>query len=94
MTAIFIVLAVNQIVATVVFAVCYAAGSAWRSSSIGRHLMFYTVAAASLDASWLLLVTVKQHWLAYVLFAAQLALGLLTWQRVWLVLRAQHKTRP
>jgi hypothetical protein len=89
---IFLVLVCNQILATATFAAVYGTGSDWRASLIGRHLMFYTTAAGAIDLSWLLLLLFKQLWLMYLLFVAQAGLGALTWQRVYLVIRAQRGT--
>lgn len=88
---IFLVLVCNQVAATATFAAVYGLGSNWRASEIGRHLMFYTVAAGAIDASWLLLLLFQQSWLMYLLFIAQAALGVLTWQRVYLVVKAQRR---
>lgn len=91
MTVVFLILVVNQVLATVTFGLCYGIGSNWWSTPVGRHLMFYTIAAGAIDMSWLLLATVKQPWLMYVLFTTMLTLGLLTWQRVWLVIKVQRR---
>jgi hypothetical protein len=88
---IFLVLVGNQVLATASFAAVYGTGSDWRASPIGRHLMFYTSAAGAIDVSWLLLLLFKQWWLMYLLFFAQAALGVLTWQRVYLVVKAQRQ---
>ncbi len=85
----FLALVSFQLAGTVAFIALYARGG-WRDSAVGRHLMFWTIASAILDGSWLAVLTIRAAWLMWVLFAAQFALGVLTWQRVRLVWRARH----
>lgn len=90
---IFLVLVANQVIATTAFAVTYGFGSDWRASPLGRHLMFYTVASGLIDASWLLMFMFRRAWVTWVLLAAMLLLGMLTWQRVYLVVKTQRSDR-
>lgn len=89
-TIAFVVLVANQFAATAVFMAVYGIGSRWRDSPVGRAVMFWSAAGAALDVSWLLLLVWQRGWLLYVLLVAQGLVGLLTWQRVYLVWRAQH----
>lgn len=86
----FVLLVGNQLAATIVFLGLYGLRSRWRDNPVGRHVMFWSAAAGVLDVSWLLLLIWQQPWLMYLLLAAQALVGLVTWQRVWLVWRAQH----
>lgn len=87
-TWIYLVLVTTQLAGTLTFIVIYRR-SDWRSTPIGRHLMFFSAAAGAVDLSWALLVIAKWSWLIYVLFAAQATFALLIWQRVRLVWQAQ-----
>lgn len=86
----FLVLVLFQLAGTVAFLVLYVA-SDWRASAVGRHLLFWSASAGLLDLTWVLLLLARWPWLMFVLFAAQAAVGLLTWQRVRLVWRAQRQ---
>jgi hypothetical protein len=90
-TAIFLVLVVNQLVGTATFIGIYRR-SDWRANLTARHLMFWSLAAAALDLSWVLLAVLQIWWLMYLLFVAQAAVGVLTWQRVYLVVKAQRES--
>jgi hypothetical protein len=81
----------NQALAGIVFIALYVRESDWRSSPVGRHMLYWSVAAVVLDLTWELLVLVPGLWIVFVLLAAQAAFGLLAWQRVWLVWRAQRE---
>lgn len=87
---VFLVLVVNQLLAVATFVGVYGAEGGWRDTAVGRHVMYWSVTAGVLDLSWLLLLVTQQAWLMFVLFAAQGAVGLVTWQRVWLVWRARR----
>jgi hypothetical protein len=87
---VFLVLVVNQLAAIATFVGIYGFQSGWRETAVGRHMMFWSVASGVLDLSWLLLLVVRFPWLMYLLFLAQGTVGLLTWQRVWLVWKAQR----
>lgn len=84
---IFLGLVSNQLLATTVFIAMYLRESDWQRSAVGRHLLYWPLAAGALDLSWVLLLLVQWPWLVFVLFAAQAVVGLLTWQRVRLVWR-------
>lgn len=88
---VFLVLVVNQLAAIATFIGIYGKQSGWRDTPVGRHMMFWSIAAGVLDLSWVLLIVVQRPWLMYMLLAAQGAVGLLTWQRVWLAWRAQRR---
>jgi hypothetical protein len=88
---VFLVLVLNQLVAIATFIGFYGAAGGWRDTAVGRHVMAWSVTAGVLELSWLLLLLAQWPWLVYVLFGAQLAVGLVTWQRVWLVWRARHE---
>lgn len=89
-TIAYLLLVANQLVATIVFVIIYGRASAWRKTAVGRHLMYWAIAAGALDLSWLLLLALKWPWLIYLLFTVQAVFGLLTWQRVRLVWQAQR----
>jgi hypothetical protein len=91
-TTAFLILVAFQLAGTVVFIALYVPSSDWRSSPVGRHLTYWAATAAALDLSWLLLLVVRWPWLVYVLLVVQATVGLLTWQRVRLVWRAQRRT--
>lgn len=86
---VYMMLIVNQVAATGTFIGLYRR-SDWRSSPVGKHLMFFSIAFVAVDVAWLLLLLVQWPWLILVLFATQLALGALAWQRVRLVWQAQR----
>jgi len=91
MRAVAIAEAVYLAVAAVVFAVLYAARSAWRTSMTGRNLMAFMVGFAAL---LVFLVLSLIHPVPYWVFA--LILGELCYaatERVWLLWRAQQKER-
>lgn len=88
---IFLVLVVNQLAAIATFVAIYGSQSGWRDTPVGRHMMFWSISAGVLDLSWVLLLVVRLPWLMYVLLVAQATVGLLTWQRVWLVWKAQQQ---
>lgn len=87
---VFLVLVLNQLIAVGTFIGIYGADRSWRATAVGRHVMYWSVTAGVLDLSWLLLLIVQQQWLMYALFAAQAAVGLVTWQRVWLVWKTRR----
>jgi hypothetical protein len=91
LAVVFLILVVNQLVATATFIGIYGTQPGWRDTPVGRHMMFWSASAFVLDLSWVLLLVVKAPWLMYVLFAAQAAVGLVTWQRVWLAWTAQRQ---
>lgn len=79
-----------QLLGTVTFVAIYSR-SDWWATPVGRHLMFFSIAAGSVDLSWSLLLIAQWPWLIYVLFTTQAALAALIWQRVRLVWRAQRE---
>lgn len=86
---IFLTLVANQLLATTIFVVIYAR-SDWRRNAVGRHLLYWSIAAGVIDLSWILLLVVQWPWLVLVLLGTQAVFGCLTWQRVALVWRAQR----
>lgn len=89
-TIVFLVLLANQLAATATFVVMYRRTD-WRHTAVGRHLAYWVTSAAALDLTWALIAVARQPWLIYVLFAAQAVVGVVGWQRVWLVWKAQHR---
>lgn len=87
---IFITLVMNQLLATGAFLGLYVTRSRWQSTPVGRHVLFWSGAAGVLDVTWLLILVWQKPWLIVPLFIAQGLVGVVTWQRVWLVWRAQH----
>lgn len=92
---VFLVLVLNQLAGAVTFIVTYLRKSDWWRSAIGRHLAYWSIAAAALDLTWALLLVLQWPWLVYALFAVQAVFGGLTWQRVALVRRPpRRQTQP
>jgi hypothetical protein len=88
---VYLVLVINQIVAVVAFVALYGTDRGWRDTAVGRHVMYWVLAAGALDLSWALLLVVRWPRLVYVLFAAQGLVGLVTWQRVWLIWKVRRR---
>lgn len=82
-------LVLNQLLSALVFLALYITQPGWRSSAVGRHITYWVGATCVVDLSWLALLAVRWSWLVYVLFGAQALVGLVGWQRVWLVWRAR-----
>jgi hypothetical protein len=88
---IYLALVGNQLLAVIAFTALYGADGSWRHTTIGRHVMYWVLASGALDLSWMLILLVKAAWLVWALFAAQGAVGAVTWQRVWLVWKARRR---
>lgn len=88
---IFLVFVGVQLLAVVTFLALYLK-EGWPNTPVGRHVAYWTIAAGVVDLSWLLLILAQKSWLIWLLLAAQGAVGLVTWQRVWLVWQARHRS--
>jgi hypothetical protein len=88
---VYLLLVVNQMLAGGVFLGLYMARSGWWDTPVGRHLAYWVGTTCVVDLSWLLLLVVRWHWLVWLLLAAQLLVGVVGWQRVWLVWRTRHQ---
>jgi hypothetical protein len=88
--AVFLGLIVYQLASAIAFVAVYGRSRAWRATPVGRHLMYWVVAAGALDLTWLLLLVLRAPSLMFLLFAVQFALGTLGWQRVVMVWRARR----
>jgi hypothetical protein len=88
---IYLALVANQLLAVVAFLALYGRDGDWRDSAVGRHVMYWVLTAGALDLSWVLLLVARWAWLVWMLFVAQGLVGLVTWQRVWLVWQARRR---
>lgn len=90
LTVVFLALMAGGAAGTCAFVVVYTR-SDWRSSAIGRHLMFYSSALCFLYLASIVSLFVHALWMAFPLLAGHLVFDALIWQRVYLVVKAQRE---
>lgn len=91
LTAAFIGLMVLGAIGTGVFAAVYAWRSDWRSTEVGRHLLFYSTVLSCLYVMSIVSFFIHALWMAGPLLVGHAVFDALIWQRVVLVLRAQRR---
>lgn len=89
LTVVFLALMVAGAVGTGTCIVVYRR-SDWRSTSVGRHLMFYMSALLALYVISIVSFFVHALWMAAPLLIGHAVFDGLIWQRVYLVVKAQR----
>jgi hypothetical protein len=90
LTVVFLALMVLGALGTGTFVVVYLR-SDWRSSAIGRHLLFYSAALCFLYLTSIVSFFVHALWMAGPLLIGHAVFDALIWQRVYLVVKAQRE---
>jgi hypothetical protein len=90
LTIVFLVLMILGALGTGTFVVVYLR-SDWRSSAIGKHLLFYSAALCVLYVLSIVGFFIHALWLAGPLLIGHAVFDALIWQRVYLVVKAQRE---
>lgn len=91
MTLALLVLLCLEAAGTIVFVILFATRSAWRTTAVGRHLMFYGCALTAIYAGSLVRVVWHVPLSLALLVVLHSIFALAVWHRVRLVIQEQHR---